>query len=453
MARPSAIYRASQPTTITRNTKYQFPILETSDITSLCSRLGLEFINEEIITRPTKSFMKSLIEQVMDKFLFVSPYSLRQSIESIESNDDNELNNIKNTMNIIASQRIMYKFLSDCGFDDFSLKDVLKPESIRVKIILSSLINYARFREERLDDCSELFESNETLIYEYKEALKLNNHIKLKLKETNSKILKNNLNLNKINENISNSQLELKNLNENQKLLTTEHSKYKLEKNSLIKDLENQNSLFIEIKKELDRLKPFIKESPETVVEIIQLLKNSLKLEEDKLHEFELKSKKISISIDSFQYLTHIFNDLHIQLDSLQDQLQKLDDLKDSIDSIELNLNKKLIEFDNLNKNLNQLTKYIELNNEKLLNSKQNYNDKLKIIDNKIETSRNDLSNLKSKIHKDSIDLNLKKSQTDSLKRSLLDLQSKFEIGCKNASIELNKLNSQLVLYIDEMNK
>ena len=40
--------------------------------------------------------------------------------------------------------------MESVGINDFSLKDVLKPESHRIKMILSGIINFAKFREEQL---------------------------------------------------------------------------------------------------------------------------------------------------------------------------------------------------------------------------------------------------------------------------------------------------------------
>ena len=40
--------------------------------------------------------------------------------------------------------------LFEVGIDDFSLKDLIRPEAPRIRIILSAIINFAKFREEQL---------------------------------------------------------------------------------------------------------------------------------------------------------------------------------------------------------------------------------------------------------------------------------------------------------------
>lgn len=34
--------------------------------------------------------------------------------------------------------------------DDFTLRDMIKPEASRLKIILSAIVNFAKFRDEKL---------------------------------------------------------------------------------------------------------------------------------------------------------------------------------------------------------------------------------------------------------------------------------------------------------------
>jgi kinetochore protein Nuf2 len=42
------------------------------------------------------------------------------------------------------------------GIHDFNMRDVLKPEHMRFRILLSAVINFAKFREEQLGVFEEL---------------------------------------------------------------------------------------------------------------------------------------------------------------------------------------------------------------------------------------------------------------------------------------------------------
>ena len=47
------------------------------------------------------------------------------------------------------------KLMAASGFHDFGLKDIFKPEPLRLRLILSAIINFAKFREEKLAVFSE----------------------------------------------------------------------------------------------------------------------------------------------------------------------------------------------------------------------------------------------------------------------------------------------------------
>ena len=40
--------------------------------------------------------------------------------------------------------------MTEVGLEDFSIRDILKPERKRVIMILSAIINFCKFREERM---------------------------------------------------------------------------------------------------------------------------------------------------------------------------------------------------------------------------------------------------------------------------------------------------------------
>jgi kinetochore protein Nuf2 len=42
------------------------------------------------------------------------------------------------------------KLLAASGIHDFALKDIFKPEQLRLRTILSAIINFAKFREDKI---------------------------------------------------------------------------------------------------------------------------------------------------------------------------------------------------------------------------------------------------------------------------------------------------------------
>lgn len=52
----------------------------------------------------------------------------------------------------------------EVGIEDFSLKDLIRPEAPRLKLILSAVINFAKFREEQLGVFEEFSKKSDELV-------------------------------------------------------------------------------------------------------------------------------------------------------------------------------------------------------------------------------------------------------------------------------------------------
>lgn len=67
------------------------------------------------------------------------------------------------SMGTVAFLRALSKLMRASGVMDFSLKDVFKPEASRVQRMLSAIINFAKFREEKVADYDELIDASDSL--------------------------------------------------------------------------------------------------------------------------------------------------------------------------------------------------------------------------------------------------------------------------------------------------
>lgn len=480
MARPSEIYRSQQQSSQVKN-KYKFPVLDSQELVLLYDTMGFD-ISESSITRPNYSFMKSLIEQILDKFLYISPHSLKDKVARVEmnysdsdneertENDKNDKNgdfglqpslnqrngnnfkyDIKSSISIVACQRIMYRFLCDCGVDDFSIRDISKPESSRLKIILSALINYARFREERMGDLDELMDKNDQTLDNYKLLLKKN-------KETEEQI-------GRITESLSNQSYtqeelyshnedlenQLRNLRQLQKQLTEEHEKYRSEKTGLINELENQSALYIETEKDLEEIRPYIKESPESVKELTQKMKESEVKESEMLKQLEHKLKNLTASIDSFQLLTQEFINLHKFVEDLKVESSRSKTYDDKLKSLHSQVVETTEEANEYNRKIVQIERQLKHNEDRIKKLQLFYTEKMKSLEEKIASQNNEYNALKSEKNLEDVDLSEKEAQINDWTSKIADIQRQYDLECKEANFDLEKLNSKVLLYIDEI--
>lgn len=464
MARPSAIYRSSQQQAQLNRVKYKFPILDPQELVMLYDTMGFD-IDESMLMRPSSSFMKSLIEQIIDKFLYISPYSLREKISNmeIESNNNNDNNtddmlnesdkyyDIRPSINVVASQRIMYKFLCDCGIDDFSIRDVAKPEHTRLRIILSALINYARFREERMGDLDELMDNNDKTLENYKSLIRKNHELESQIEKINIALNNQNFTLDELHKNNEDLENELRNLRIIQKQLTDDHENYKSEKTGLINELENQSALYIETEKDLEQIRPYIKESPESVKELIQKMKDSEAKETNVLRKLEQSLRDMNISLESFQILIQDLSNLQKTLQDLKSEAIRNKSYDENLRSLKSQINQTKEQANDYNRKISQLERQLKHNEDRIAKLKVFYSEKMKSLDEKLTNQAIEFNDVKSQKNVDDIELTKKEAQINDWMNKISDIQKQYEFECKDANFEFEKLNSKIQMYIGEL--
>lgn len=62
--------------------------------------------------------------------------------------------------------------MAEIGIEDFGMKDLIRPEPVRLRIVLSAIINFAKFREEQLGLMDELNRKSEELSEKHDSLLK-----------------------------------------------------------------------------------------------------------------------------------------------------------------------------------------------------------------------------------------------------------------------------------------
>lgn len=474
MARPSAIYRSSQQSNNIK-TKYKFPILDPQELVLLYDTMGFD-INESILMRPTSSFMRSLIDQIMDKFLYISPHSIRDKVSQIESDengdderidDDNDdqipksqqynttTGNIKYdirySIGVVACQRIMYRFLCDCGVDDFSIRDISKPESARLRIILSALINYARFREERMGDLDELIEKNDQVLDEYKNSVRQNKEIEDQIQKLASSLNSQQYSQEELYAHNEDLEDQLRNLRLIQKQLTEEHEKYKGEKTGLVNELENQSALYIQTEKDLEEIRPYIKESPESVKELIQKMRESELKESEILQQLELKLRNITISLDSFQFLVQDLTGLQKLSADLKIDSSRSKNYNDKLKSLKTQTLETKEQANDYNRKILQVERQLKHNEDRISKLHSFYVEKMNSLEEKISAQNNDFNTLKSEKNLEDVDLSEKEAQINAWNNKITEIKRQYDVECKEANFDIEKLNAKVLLYLSEL--
>ena len=398
MSRPSSIYRPGNSSLTSRRIHHVipqdlFPLLDFKEI-SICLQ-SCDFIaNEELVSRPTSQYIKTLLEQLLDSFMGLSADNINGMVRNVNKNDlsmtktqdaqmeeepENGGSQIEDDDDITSSVRLIllhrgaYEFFLICGVNDFTLMDIMRPEPQRIRRILSAVVNYARFREENSVECEKLVSISEGNLEQLKVVQNENSRLSNKINDLKYKIEANETDegnkkatLKQITTYNSKLENELKKLKKNQEILTLEHSKYKDEKRRLIEKLEDHNYLIMESNKELDKLKSYLLSNPEILTKIIEDLKTNLSEYQTNLADLESKNKNMTISIESFQLVEQELKNLFRILEEVLNDLTKEETSLDKLNKYQEFKEQQNLTLNDSNRQIQQVTRQLNNTEEKI---------------------------------------------------------------------------------------
>lgn len=144
--------------------QYFFPKLPTSEILKCLSELGITISKEELLHPDQhKEAIKRLFEYLVEICLGVGREELGQpAFAGLQSINYPELH--EESIPHLNGLRAIMKMMEICEVPDFSLRDIVTPNVSRLNRQLSGIINFAKFREEKLMLLSDLSTTREELL-------------------------------------------------------------------------------------------------------------------------------------------------------------------------------------------------------------------------------------------------------------------------------------------------
>lgn len=153
--------------------RHTFPLLKISTIIKCINEMHIP-IAEEDITKPSSARIMTIYDSITDILMGCTRQQFEQpSFAVMQILEQPDLH--QESLSLMAYYRQLRKFMLDIGIDDFSMRDLLKPEPRRVRRCFSAVINFAKFREEKMmlfETCTR--KAEEALVT--REQLELNNH-------------------------------------------------------------------------------------------------------------------------------------------------------------------------------------------------------------------------------------------------------------------------------------
>jgi kinetochore protein Nuf2 len=141
-----------------------FPKLTALEIIDCLRELGIT-ITKDILAQPenNKETVKQLLEMLAILLLGIQTEELSQAnFHGLQAITYHELH--EESIPQLNGLRAIMKLMEICEISDFSLRDIFCPTQSRLNRQLSGIINFAKFREERIHMLYELNQQTNTLI-------------------------------------------------------------------------------------------------------------------------------------------------------------------------------------------------------------------------------------------------------------------------------------------------
>ncbi|KAJ2789453.1 kinetochore-associated Ndc80 complex subunit nuf2, partial [Coemansia guatemalensis] len=124
-----------------------YPTLKSQDILDVMRQMEIPIVDEDL-EKPTPQRVQIWYEAFLYILKGISLEQLGDDIELLDHTDYPESHS--DDIFLLSFYHNMSTLLRQVGVDDFSLRDMLKPEPARVRRILSGVCNFAMFRDDRM---------------------------------------------------------------------------------------------------------------------------------------------------------------------------------------------------------------------------------------------------------------------------------------------------------------
>lgn len=314
-----------------------FPILDYSELAICLQSCDFSLATEENISRPTSQFVITLYKQIIDSFMGISSDSLLQNYQGHGKNDtdlgeDSEGELYPESLQVLVLNKICYKFFQNIGVSDFNMMDLYKPDTQRTKRLLSAVVNYARFREERMFDCNRFISQTEALLGQLRSKFDDYNLLQQQLKRFEEEdahisdvgIQMNGDELEVLENNNRNIETQLKKLTHIQETLSIDYNSYKEQKQKMLKELEALGFQIVELDSQWEKLKKYAESNMDEIERSIDELQKLLNAKRDKLSQLELSQNNLRTSIQTFQrVIEELFETLRVVSVEIQNSHRK----------------------------------------------------------------------------------------------------------------------------------
>ncbi|KIW60308.1 hypothetical protein PV05_00537 [Exophiala xenobiotica] len=449
-------YRSSQPQQARTKKKEEDPAdfmrLSEKEIASCISEMGIPFQPSDLL-KPNPQVIQMVFEHLAEIGTNATRDAIDPAMRAASEDICAEFPELVPTetrllMGFFVQLRTM---LEQCGINDFSFNDLVRPSHDRLVKIFSYTINFVRFRETHTNLIDENFNKAENTKARIETLYTENQDMEQRLEE-----MKHNRKAMEVavkekmrrNDELKARLLELR---KGQERIAEQLERAKAEKTRAQTLLEEKTERLVRARQESEKLRPYVLQSPAALQSALTELSENLMREKSQIDALERRGRALQTSGDSFtvvqndvQACVKVLEEIAVELQKEEEEDARAAKNRDALaergnNVREVEQNEKLLQ--------RQLKKWEERTEE--LRRKHRERDEANKA--KMDELRENQRQLRDERADKGREMERRRVRIEQTEKKMADLKDNIDNEVHSAHEEYLKLESHIKLYITEM--
>ncbi|KAA8904669.1 Nuf2 family-domain-containing protein [Sphaerosporella brunnea] len=421
----------------------------TTDIIECLSELGIQFFADDL-KKPTPMKVQYLFERFVESLMGVTKDSVEPIIRAATEGLEFSEADIESAM-LMAFYASLSDLMNECGVRNFCFNDIWKPESDRLRFILSNVINFLRYRCSKSDQTDELImrsdqtrEAIERLVEENEMLARRVEDLKAQRKREEPELdlaEKKNMELTE----------QLRSFKKTQTRVTDEVERLKEHKKGLVKTLQTQQYLIEASRRECAKLQPYIVDSADQLQQVITDLVKSLQKERENFDITERQVRALKTSKDSFHVVEQDVANCVKLMEDCQKELLRQEEANRKLQRHQETLHQKETEVKEIERKEERLRRTLANAEEKLNRARGHANNRREATKEEMEKLKKEYMQLSEERSKTNREIDKINSKIDIKQKEMAELKGNLDEEINLAKVEYDKLRAHIELYMSKM--
>lgn len=338
---------------------YSFPNLKIHDIMLCLKELGISMSEDELsCPEKNKDVVLHMLEQLTEICTGTTREEMNQpAFSGLSVLEYPELH--EDSVPQINSFRAVQRLMETCGIRDFTIKDFIDPAAKRLRKHLSGIINFAKFREERLVLFTDLTNQRGGLQDQLKKVKAEHSDMTAKMGVMREQRAEEEAEISKTDKECKEIESDISALNHRQAEIREESSALKADNNQL-KDVISSKSLQLEeLLAQKKKLQGQIVNSPGRFRKEIGDVEKSLRAEETEVQNNQRKHREVSAWLTTLEEVQAEVDVASEALGEVQSELEKQKTVSLSVEALRQQHANKQGVLAELDENISQMHRHL----------------------------------------------------------------------------------------------